>query len=220
VSGVKPCIEEGLKTQNNLYKGAIEEARYTQPASASLTNIMLDISVKFCDGILILIYKTTTEHVMCHSEAKPDKPLLQICAIVQQVFQEPRKVRHKGAGAFNQHHLTHWTVMVVYPPEKIIKWWSSWLPSFTGTLRLYLFSLATWIGFTSPSLLIPQVRPAHKYPNSPWETIHPPGGDNAECVCPHKVYTAECNKSLTTTYQCKTPIPSNRLLVNNILTNN
>jgi hypothetical protein len=24
-------------------------------------------------------------------------------------------------------------------------------------------------------LLIPQVRPAHKYPNSPWETIHLPG---------------------------------------------
>jgi hypothetical protein len=29
------------------------------------------------------------------------------------------------------------------------------------------------------SVLIPQVRPAHKYPNSPWEMIHPPGGDNA-----------------------------------------
>jgi hypothetical protein len=69
-------------------------------------------------------------------------------------------------------------------------------------------------------MLIPQVRPAHKYPNSPWETIHPPGGYNAECVYPYKVYTAECNKSLTSTYQCKTPIPSNKLLVNNILTNN
>jgi hypothetical protein len=31
-------------------------------------------------------------------------------------------------------------------------------------------------------LLIPQVRPAHKYPNSPWEMIHPPGGDNAVCM--------------------------------------
>jgi hypothetical protein len=29
------------------------------------------------------------------------------------------------------------------------------------------------------TMLIPQVRPAHKYPNSPWEMIHPPGGDNA-----------------------------------------
>jgi hypothetical protein len=48
----------------------------------------------------------------------------------------------------------------------------------------------------------------------------PPGGDNAECVYPYKVYTAECNKSLTATYQCKKPIPSNKLLVNNILTNN
>jgi hypothetical protein len=28
-------------------------------------------------------------------------------------------------------------------------------------------------------MLIPQVRMAHKYPNSPWEMIHPPGGDNA-----------------------------------------
>jgi hypothetical protein len=69
-------------------------------------------------------------------------------------------------------------------------------------------------------MLIPQVRPAHKYPNSPWETIHPPGGDNAECVYPHKVYTAERDKSLTATYQCKTPIPSSKLLVTNILTNN
>jgi hypothetical protein len=28
-------------------------------------------------------------------------------------------------------------------------------------------------------LLIPQVRPAHKYPISPWEMIHLAGGDNA-----------------------------------------
>jgi hypothetical protein len=27
-------------------------------------------------------------------------------------------------------------------------------------------------------MLIPQVRLAHKYPISPWEMIHPPGGDN------------------------------------------
>jgi hypothetical protein len=69
-------------------------------------------------------------------------------------------------------------------------------------------------------VLIPQVRPAHKYPNSPWETIHPPGGYNAVCMYPHKVYTAESDKSLTATYQCKIPIPSNKLLVTNILTNN
>jgi hypothetical protein len=30
-------------------------------------------------------------------------------------------------------------------------------------------------GIMSLSLLIPQVRQARKYPNSPWETIHPPG---------------------------------------------
>jgi hypothetical protein len=31
-------------------------------------------------------------------------------------------------------------------------------------------------------VLIPQVRPAHKYPIPPWEMIHPPGGDNAVCM--------------------------------------
>jgi hypothetical protein len=30
-------------------------------------------------------------------------------------------------------------------------------------------------------MLIPQVRPEHKYPISPWEMIHPPGGDYAVC---------------------------------------
>jgi hypothetical protein len=47
-----------------------------------------------------------------------------------------------------------------------------------------------------------------------------PGGDISVCVYPHKVYTSESDKSLTATYQCKTPIPSNKLLVTNILTNN
>jgi hypothetical protein len=32
------------------------------------------------------------------------------------------------------------------------------------------------------SMLIPQVRLAHKYPISPWEMIHPPGKDNAVCI--------------------------------------
>jgi hypothetical protein len=36
--------------------------------------------------------------------------------------------------------------------------------------------------FNPRLVLIPQVRPAHKYPNSPWEMIHPPGGDNAVCM--------------------------------------
>jgi hypothetical protein len=31
-------------------------------------------------------------------------------------------------------------------------------------------------------LLIPQVRPAHKYPNSHWEIIHPPG-ETMQYVC-------------------------------------
>jgi hypothetical protein len=30
--------------------------------------------------------------------------------------------------------------------------------------------------FVPGSMLIPQVRPAHKYPNSPWEIIHTPLG--------------------------------------------
>jgi hypothetical protein len=53
-------------------------------------------------------------------------------------------------------------------------------------------------------MLKPQVRPVHKYPNSPWEMIHPPpGGDYAVCMLPYMVYMTECNKSLTATYQCK-----------------
>jgi hypothetical protein len=91
-------------------------------------------------------------------------------------------------------------------------WFTPWIMSKA------LVSLSK-LGFTA-SVLIPQVRPAHKYPNSHWETIQPPGGDNAECMYPHKVYTAEGDKTLTATYQCKTPIPSNKLLVTNILTNN
>jgi hypothetical protein len=35
---------------------------------------------------------------------------------------------------------------------------------------------------TRGSLLIPQVRLVHKYPISPWEMIHPPGGDNPVCM--------------------------------------
>jgi hypothetical protein len=35
------------------------------------------------------------------------------------------------------------------------------------------------LGNTYADLLIPRVRPAHKYPISPWEMIHLPGGDNA-----------------------------------------
>jgi hypothetical protein len=31
-------------------------------------------------------------------------------------------------------------------------------------------------------MLIPQVRLVHKYPISPWEMIHPPGGDNPVCM--------------------------------------
>jgi hypothetical protein len=56
-------------------------------------------------------------------------------------------------------------------------------------------------------------------PQFPLEMIHPSGGDNAVCMQPYTAYTAECKKSLTATYQCKTKIPSNKLLANTILNN-
>jgi hypothetical protein len=44
-------------------------------------------------------------------------------------------------------------------------------------------NINTWIvAVQTHDLFIPQVRPAHKYPNSPWEMIYPPGGDNAVCM--------------------------------------
>jgi hypothetical protein len=43
-------------------------------------------------------------------------------------------------------------------------------------------SCATKTVYKSFIVLIPQVRLAHKYPNPPWEMIHPPGGDNAVCM--------------------------------------
>jgi hypothetical protein len=64
-------------------------------------------------------------------------------------------------------------------------------------------------------LLLPQARPAHKYPISPWEMIHIPLGDNALYAPPYTVYMDVCNKSLTATYQYKISNPSNKVLVNN-----
>jgi hypothetical protein len=107
VSGVKPRIEEGLKAQINLYQGAIEEVSYTHPAAAIIATTMLDISAKLCDAILILIDKMTTEHAARHGEVKPEESWLQVSAIVRQVFRELRKVRQKGAGAFNSISPTH-----------------------------------------------------------------------------------------------------------------
>jgi hypothetical protein len=101
VSGVKPLIEEGLKTQISFYQGAIEEVSYTHPAAAAIATTMLDISVKFCDAIFILIDNMTTEHAAHLGEVKPEESWLQICSIVHRIFLELRKVRQKGAGAFN-----------------------------------------------------------------------------------------------------------------------
>jgi hypothetical protein len=56
VSGVKPLLEEGLTTQIIFYQGAIEEVSYSHPVAA-ITTTMLDISVKFCDAIFILIVR-------------------------------------------------------------------------------------------------------------------------------------------------------------------
>jgi hypothetical protein len=47
VSGVKPIIEEGLKTQIIFYQGAIEEVSYTHPAAASIATTVLDILSSF-----------------------------------------------------------------------------------------------------------------------------------------------------------------------------
>jgi hypothetical protein len=52
------------------------------------------------------------------------------------------------------------------------KVWNVLVPEFgddTGKLALIV------------RVLIPQVRPARKYPIPPWEMIHLPGGDNAVC---------------------------------------
>jgi hypothetical protein len=65
---------------------------------------------------------------------------------------------------------------------------------FGRDMVLPIKSMADWV-------LIPQVRLEPNYPISPWEMIHPPGGDNLLCATPHTVYTAMCNKSLTATYQ-------------------
>jgi hypothetical protein len=68
ISGVKPIIKEGLKTQIKFYQGAIDEVSYTHPAAAIATT-MLDISVKFCDAILILIDKSML-HIVARSSLK------------------------------------------------------------------------------------------------------------------------------------------------------
>jgi hypothetical protein len=73
LSGVKPRIEEGLKSQINFYQGSIEEVSYTHPAAAAISTTMLDISVKFCDAILILIDKMMTEHATRRGEVEPDE---------------------------------------------------------------------------------------------------------------------------------------------------
>jgi hypothetical protein len=69
-------------------------------------------------------------------------------------------------------------------------------------------------------VLIPQVRPAHKYPNSHWEIIHPPG-ETMQYVYNLKRFT---RLSVTSHSQplinAKYQIPSNKLLANNILNNN
>jgi hypothetical protein len=91
VSGVKPLIEEGIKNQINFYQGEIEEVNYTHPAAVATT--MLAISVKFCDVMIVLINKMTTEHASHRGEVKPEKSWLQICAISRQVFRELSKVQ-------------------------------------------------------------------------------------------------------------------------------
>jgi hypothetical protein len=45
-----------------------------------------------------------------------------------------------------------------------------------ATILLTVHSQEKMIMISQTWLLIPQVRPAHKYPNSYWEIIHPLGG--------------------------------------------
>jgi hypothetical protein len=59
---------------------------------------------------------------------------------------------------------------------------SSFAKMLTWFFEEYLVSHFVVTTYPGGILLIPQVRPAHKYPNSPWEMIHPPGGDNAVCM--------------------------------------
>jgi hypothetical protein len=88
---------------------------------------------------------------------------------------------------------------------------------YTDTIRIAikLKHLCYVSAISKRFVLIPQVRPAQKYPISPWEMIHLPVGDNALCARPYTVYMAVCNKSLTATYQYKISNPSNKVLVNN-----
>jgi hypothetical protein len=53
---------------------------------------------------------------------------------------------------------------------------------FTLQYMIYIFISKAAPCTPKRALLIPQIGPAHKYPNSPWEMIHPPGGDNAVCM--------------------------------------
>jgi hypothetical protein len=45
--------------------------------------------------------RPSTEHAARRGKVKPEESWLQICSIVRQIFRELRKVRQKGAGAFN-----------------------------------------------------------------------------------------------------------------------
>jgi hypothetical protein len=64
-------------------------------------------------------------------------------------------------------------------------------------------------------VLIPQVRPAHKYSISPWEMIHPPG-EIMQYVCKLTRFTRMCVTSHSQPIiNAKHKIPSNKLLVKN-----
>jgi hypothetical protein len=67
---------------------------------------MLDISATFFDAILIIIDKMTTENDAHRGEVKCDDLWLQICAKIQQVFQELRKVSQKDTGTLDS-SVTH-----------------------------------------------------------------------------------------------------------------
>jgi hypothetical protein len=70
------------------------------------------------------------------------------------------------------------------------------------------------------TIVNPSGKTGAQIPQLPLGDNSSPWGDNVVCTRSHTVYTAGCAKSLPATYQYKISNPSNKLLVNNILTNN
>jgi hypothetical protein len=73
---------------------------------------------------------------------------------------------------------------------------------------------------TKDQMLIPQVRQARKYPNSPWETIHPPGEIMQYVRDPTRSTRLGVPSHSQPLINTKYQIQVANYLQNNILTNN